>query len=367
MHSQNLKKFGPLIAVFLGFLIASVILLITGRNPISMFQALFRAVGFTSTGFNTFFFGEFLVIASIITLTGLSVGFAFRAGLFNIGAEGQLMMGSLGAFVVALSYPETWPTVLHMPAAVLAAALFGALWGAIPGALKAFFKVHEVVVTIMLNYIAFNLNNMVVRMPFFAGSHLQITRPIPDTALLHSDFLAGLTTYHGNVSRLNQGLYIMIFCTIIYWFVIEKTSFGYRIKTIGNNSNAARYAGMRVKSGMISSMAISGALAGLAGAILVLGVFGAGRGLAAMEMYGFDGIAVALVGGGSALGIFISGLLFAVLKVAQPMMQVNGIPQEIATIIAATIVFFIAIQSDVFKRIMTQFPSVKGDARKGGK
>lgn len=354
MHS-NTKKYGPLFAILFGFLFGSLILLITGRSPIIMFTALLRSIGISVDGFNAFNFGEFLSMATIIILTGLSVGFAFRAGMFNIGAEGQLMLGSLGAFLVALNYPDSWPPFFHMPASVLAAALFGAAWGAIPGFLKAKFKVHEVVVTIMLNYTALHLLNMIVRLPQYVGAHINVTRPVPESARLTSEFLRSLTTHGNSFSRLNIGIYIMIICVILYWIIIEKTSFGYRLRAIGQNPSAARYAGMKVELGMISSMAISGALAGLAGAVLVLGIFGAGRGLPAMEMYGFDGIAVALVGASKALGIFFAGLLFSMLKVAQPLMQNAGIPKEIASIIAATVVFMIAIQSSLFDMIFTKY------------
>ena len=270
-------------------------------------------------------------------LTGLAVGFAFRTGLFNIGAEGQLIAGSMAAIAVGLGVRA--PAGVHVALVLLAAMAAGGLWGAIPGVLKARFNVHEVVVSIMLNYVALHLNNWAIVEIFHSVDRIK-TPVIPASALLRSDLLGGLT----NGSRLGWGLLPVALSLAAYWFLIERTTFGFRLRAVGFNKESARYAGMKVERSIVAAMAISGAFAGLAGAVITVGTFSFGRALPAHEGYGFDGIAVALVGGNGALGIGLSGLLFGLLKAAQPLMQSQGIPKEIASIIQAAIVLFIAMK-----------------------
>jgi simple sugar transport system permease protein len=305
---------------------------------------MFRAMLQGATGmnlragtFNPRYLGEFLVQAMPIVLTGLAVGFAFRTGLFNIGAEGQLIAGSVAAIGVGLTVRA--PPGVHVVLVLLAAMAAGALWGAIPGWLKARFNVHEVVVSIMLNYVALHLNNWAIVEAFHSPDRIK-TPVIPASALLRSDLLGALT----NGSRLNGGILPVALSLLAYWFLIERTTFGFRLRAVGFNKESARYAGMKVERSIVTSMAIAGAFAGLAGAVITVGTFSFGRALPAHEGYGFDGIAVALVGGNGALGIALSGLLFGLLKAAQPLMQSQGIPKEIASIIQAAIVLFIAMK-----------------------
>lgn len=330
----------PLVAVLLGFIAGSLIVILTGRSPLSMFQALIRTLtGADITGqgrYNPRYVGEFLLQSLPIILTGLSVGFAFRTGLFNIGAEGQLMVGSLGAVAVALLVPA--PPFIHVVLCLMGSMVAGALWGAVPGYLKARFNVHEVVVSIMMNYIALYFSNWGILQ---IGTVDQVKTPdFPLSATLKSSFLTELT----NGSRLNWGIIPVLLSILIFWFIIEKTPFGYSLRAVGFNKEAARYAGMKVERNVVASMAISGAFAGLAGAVITLGTFNFGRVLSAFENYGFDGIAVALVGGNAALGVLLAGLLFGLLKAAQPLMQSQGIPREIAGIIQASIVLFVAMR-----------------------
>jgi general nucleoside transport system permease protein len=333
----------PLVSVLLGFALGSVVLVATGRNPAAMFMALFQGVtGFSArTGaVNPRYIGEFIIQAMPIILTGLSVGFAFRVGLFNIGAEGQLMAGSMAAIAVSLWVKA--PPGVHVVLVLLAAMAAGGLWGAIPGYLKARFNVHEVVMTIMMNYVALNLNNLLILNVF--GSYDRIKTAIfPPSALLRDPALSALT----NGSRLNWGFVPVILAAFAFWFIIEKTTFGYSLRAVGFNKDAAKYAGMKVNRNIVMSMIIAGAFAGLAGAILTVGTFNYGRVLPTMEGYGMDGIAVALVGGNAAIGIFLSGLLFGMLKAAQPLMQSQGIPKDIASIIQASIVLFVAMKHGI--------------------
>ena len=330
----------PMFAVFLGFMVGAIVVLITGKSPLLMFNAMFQGVtgvNLLRGGFNSRLIGELIVQSMPIVLTGLSVGFAFRTGLFNIGAEGQLMVGALAATTVALTVKV--PGFIHMPLVLLAGMSAGAIWGAIPGYLKAKYNVHEVVVTIMLNYTALHFNNWTILNVFGSVDRVK-TASFPASALLKDPWLEGLT----NGSRLNWGFVPAILAVILFWFIIEKTTFGYSLRAVGFNKDAARYAGMKVDRNIVMSMVIAGAFAGLAGAIITTGTFSFGRALAAAEGYGFDGIAVALVGMNQAPGILLAGLLFGMLKAAGPLMQSQGIPREIGGIIQASIVLFVAMK-----------------------
>ena len=330
----------PLLAILSGFALGAAVLLATGKSPLAMLEAMARGVSgydFRDGGFNPRHIGEFVAQTLPIILTGLSVGFAFRTGLFNIGAEGQLLAGSAAATAVALWLPA--PPGLHALLVVLAAMAAGGIWGAVPGYLKARFNVHEVVVAIMMNYVALYLNNWAVVDLFGSVDHVR-TATFPAAATLKSAGLSALT--HG--SRLNWGFVPVLLSLLAYWFLIERTTFGFSLRAVGFNKDGARYAGMKVNRNIVASMVISGAFAGLAGAVITAGIFNFGRALPAAEGYGFDGIAVALVGGNGALGILLSGLLFGMLKAGQLLMQVQGIPKEIASIIQASILLFVAMK-----------------------
>lgn len=341
MRSKRSSKLAvPLAAVLLGFLLGAAIIAATGKSPMAMVLAMVRTLtGFDLSGrapFNPRYVGEFLLQSMPITLTGLSVAFAFRTGLFNIGAEGQLMIGSLAAVSVALLVDA--PAPLHVLLCLAAAMAAGAVWAAVPGFLKARFNVHEVVVSIMMNYTALHFANWALLL--FGSADRVKTPDFPPTATLKSAFLSELT----NGSRLNWGFVPVVLALVLFWFVIEKTTFGYGLRAVGFNKDAARYAGMKVERNIVLSMMIAGAFAGLAGAVLTLGTFNFGRVLPSMEGYGMDGIAVALVGGNAAVGVLLSGLLFGMLKAAQPLMQSQGIPREIASIIQSSIVLFVAMK-----------------------
>lgn len=329
-----------LIAIGLGILVGIIILVVSGYNPLTLLDSLLRGlIGSTTaniTKINLRNTGEFIVAALPIILTGLSVAFAFKTGLFNIGAEGQVMVGACASIVVAILIPM--PQVIHAIVAIIAGAIAGALWGFIPGFLKSRFNVHEVVVCIMLNYFGLYLSNYILKL--LPGSNVSKTETIPTTASLSSDFLSSITNY----SRLNWGIIVVVIGVVLYWFILNKTSFGFSLRATGFNKNAAKYAGMKVKRNIIYSMMIAGAFSGLAGAIISLGVFNSGRVLNAFENYGFDGIAVAFVGAFNAVGIVLAGLLFGLLNVVAPLMQSIGIPKEISQIISAVIVLFVAMQ-----------------------
>jgi len=361
MKKRTEKLLLPLIAVFLGFLLGSIVILLTGRSPLTMFAAMLKAVSgidlSTGQSFNPRYIGEFIIQSMPIILTGLAFAFASRTGLFSIGAEGQLMVGSLAATAIALMVHA--PKAIHLPLVLLASLAAGAIWGGIPGILKARFNVHEVVVTIMLNYVALHLNNFTI-LNIFGSQDRVKTAFFPDSALLKDSFLEGIT----NGSRLNWGFVPVILALLVFSFIINKTTFGFSLRAVGYNKEAARYAGMKVNRNIVLSMMIAGAFAGLAGAVITTGTFNFGRALPAAEGYGFDGIAVALVGANEAGGILFAGLLFGMLKAAQPLMQSQGIPKEIVGIIQASIVLFVAMQYGI-QLILEKISKKKAEALEG--
>jgi simple sugar transport system permease protein len=328
--------------VVLGFLAGTLLIIAVGRNPAGMYSAIVQVL----TGWdlrrgthNVRYIGEWLVVSLPLILCGFSMGFAAKTGLFNIGAEGQYIAGLTAAQLVAFFGPPV--PVLHWALACLAAVAAGAVWGGISGFLKARFSVSEVVSTIMMNYIAFYMSRYITMGIPEANTYR--TPNFPETARLSSHFLELVT----NGSRLNHGLYLTIAAILIYWVIMGKTNLGYSLRATGFNKDAARYGGINVNLNITSAMAISGAFAGLAGAVVSLGVFSYGRVLSAQEGYGFDGIAVALVGNSSAFGTALSGLLFGMLKSAQPLMQSRQIPKEITSIIIGLVVIFISLRAGV--------------------
>jgi simple sugar transport system permease protein len=320
----------PLVAVLLGVLVGTIIMIATGYNAGSAFNALWNgAFG------EIYYTGEVVRQVTPYILAGLAVAFAFRTGLFNIGVEGQLIVGWLAAVWVGVAFEL--PKFIHLPLAVLAAAAAGALWAFIPGLLKAKFKVHEVIVTIMMNYVALHVTNYIIRTVLSEKSDR--TEMIADSASLRSPFLEGLTDY----SRLHWGILIALACVFIMWFLLEKTSKGYELRSVGFNQHASEYAGMSVSKNIILSMVISGAFAGLAGAMEALGTFGYAAIKGGFTGVGFDGIAVALLGGNGPIGIIFAALLFGSLKVGALNMPLEaGVPNELVDIIIALIVFFVA-------------------------
>jgi simple sugar transport system permease protein len=356
--------------VFLGFLVGTLLIIAVGRNPLEMYFSLIQVVsgwyirwdeaagggaGAFVTRFNVRYIGEWLVSSMPLILCGLSMAFAARTGLFNIGAEGQYAAGLTAAQFAAFYAPPA--PGLHWVLAILAALAAGALWGGIVGFLKARFSVSEVVATIMMNYIAlYGSRYLTMRIP---GSNTYQTPPFPATARLSSPFLEGIT----NGSRLNYGLYLCLLGILFFWVLMGRTRLGYALRATGFNKDAARSGGISVNGGISAAMAIAGAFAGLAGAVVALGSFPMGRVLAAQDGYGFDGIAVALVGNSGAWGTALAGLLFGMLKSAQPLMQSRQIPREITSIIMGLVVVFISLRAGL--RILLDW-QMKEKARRGG-
>ncbi|MCH3916298.1 MAG: ABC transporter permease [Spirochaetia bacterium] len=325
-----------LLVVLLGFLCGTILVLAVGKNPANMFSSIFDSmVGIPKRDgtWNFRYIGETLAYSMPYILCGLSMGLPCRVGLFNIGAEGQYIMGMTAAQSLALfisPFPGQWFFCL------LVAFIAGALWGGIVGLLKAKYNVSEVVATIMLNYIALYASRLICfHQP---GATTYNTDPLPATALL-SKFLI-------KTSNLNIGIFFVLLSVLLYWFVVNKTKLGYSMRATGYNKNAAKCCGISTVRSIAASMALAGAFAGLAGAIVLQGgAFPKGRIITGMDNYGFMGIAVSLVGNNTAIGNLLAGLLFGVLKQSQSLMQSRNIPKEITFIIQGLIVVFISLRS----------------------
>ena len=330
------------LVVLLGFLCGTILVVLVGRNPLNMYKAILQSL----TGYNIDrgvwnirYVGEWLNLSVPYIFCGLAMAFAARTGLFNIGGEGQYIMGLTMAQVIALLGPQV--PVLHWVLAMVGAMLLGAIWGGIVGFLKARYEVSEVVATIMLNYVALYLSRIIIMA--IPGTNTYKTVNFPETASLRAGFLTSLT----NGSTLNLGLFLAIASVIPYWFLMEKTNLGFGLRATGFNKDAARYGGIPVITSVVISMAVAGAFAGLGGGVVALGSFRYGRVLSGMDNYGFTGIAVALVGNNTAVGTMLAGLLFGLLAAAQPLMQSKQIPKEITFIIQGLIVVFIAIRTGI--------------------
>jgi general nucleoside transport system permease protein len=276
---------------------------------------------------------ESLVQSTPYIFAGLGVALGFRVGLFNIGAEGQIFIGALTSVWVGFTL-KGLPPIVHVPLALLAGAAGGAAWGFIPGWLKAKTGGHEVINTIMMNFIAFRLSEWLLKGVLKDPVKPMLSPTIEDSAKLHQFF--------ENPIRFHLGFFIALATAfLVYWFLF-KTTWGFELRTVGANPRAARYAGINIVRGTVVAMSLSGALAGLAGANEVLGV-NYNLGVAFSSGYGFDAIALALLGRNHPLGVVLAALLFGTLRNGARRMQlVSGIPIDIVSIMQALILAFIA-------------------------
>lgn len=279
---------------------------------------------------------ETLTYATPLIFTGLAVGLAFRAGLFNIGAQGQMIFGMLGALIVGFALDL--PAVIHLPLAVIAGALAGAAFGAVPGVLKATTGAHEVISSIMLNNIAALFLVWAIGTDFLHSETKTdlITKPVDDSALM-PELLSGLS----ESLRVNWALIVGVAAAVFTWWLLSRSTFGFRIRAVGFNEHASATAGMRIGSTYTTTMAVAGGLAGLAGAALSLGVGSAGITTNTALEYGFDGITVALLGRANPGGIVAAAVLFGALKAGALSAQPD-VPVDISTLLQAIIVLFIA-------------------------
>lgn len=321
----------PVFAVLLGLLFGALVMLVGGYDPLLAYQSLIEKV----FG-NMYNFGETIRQITPLIFTGLSVAFAFRTGLFNIGAEGQFIMGWLAAVYVGVSFDL--PAVIHIPLAILAGALAGGLWGAFAGYLKASRGVHEVITTIMLNWISLYLANYILRI-FLVPAGEQKSEVIKESASISMTWFSELF----DNARLHWGTLIAVLAAIIFYIILWKTKSGFELRAVGYNPHASEYAGMNVKRNIINAMFAGGVFAGLGGTCEGLGVFHYMSINAAMPGYGFDGIAVALIGGNTPFGVVLGAILFGILTFGANGMKVGAdVPIELIRVVIASIIFFVA-------------------------
>jgi ABC-type uncharacterized transport system permease subunit len=324
-----------LIAVFIGLLVGALMMLFGGYNPILGYAALFTGI-FGSA----YDLGETIRQITPLLFTGLAVAFAFRTGLFNIGVEGQFIVGQLAAVYVGLVLDLPW--YLHAPLAVLAAGIAGGLWASVPGFLKARLGVHEVITTIMMNYIALIFVNFIIRN--YLKSSSERTEKVHESALLAWEPLSALFDY----SRIHMGVFIGLLMAAVFYFILWKTTVGYELRSVGFNPHAAEYAGMGVQRNIVTAMVFSGFLAGMGGASEALGVYGYLAIQPGFTGAGFNGIAVALLGANHPVGVILAASLFGGLMYGSSNMQhVAKIPTEVITIVIAVIILFVAAKGAV--------------------
>jgi simple sugar transport system permease protein len=336
-----------LLAIFIGLLAGSVILIITGFNPLEAYKTLFTGI------FGSFKNVMYMVqYATPIIFTGLSVTFAFKTGLFNIGAEGQYIAGSMAALAVSILFPM--PAGIHAVVALLVGGLAGAFLGSIAGLLKALKGIHEVIVTIMLNWIAFYLANFLVMSPAFKKPNSTASVDIAETSRINTDAFRDVL---GTV-RVHWGMLMALAAVIIIWIILNKTTMGYRLRAVGFNRHAAEYGGIPVARSIVASMGISGLLAGLGGAVQVLGVVGRLTQLAAQEGYGFDGISVSMIGGINPIGALFAGLFYGGMKYGGSRLNIIGAPSELVNVIIGVIIYSIAIMG-AFRALVKFFKAKK--------
>ncbi|MCT1796612.1 ABC transporter permease [Helcococcus kunzii] len=356
MKQNKFKKvfsnqiFATTIALILGFIVSGFVLLALGKNPITAYTGMF--VGVFGNQRNI---AETIIKATPIIITGASIAFAFKTGLFNIGAEGQYIVGFVAAGIVGILVDL--PSIIQIPLLLIVGMVAGMLFGGLSGLLKAKFGVHEVISGIMLNWIAFYLQmyvaissslfveetsgtaaiNVSGQIKLFAaekaaGDYASLTEvPIIGSILGRSD--------------INYGIFIALIVIIVLHFIIKRTTLGYQLRAVGFNKYAAEFAGINVNKNIIRSMAIAGAVAGLAGAVNIMAISPNKINTIAMfENYGFDGLSVALMAGSSIPGVVLSSLLFSILKIGGNVMQLNtGAPSELISVLIGIIIFFIAL------------------------
>ena len=323
-----------LVAIIAGLIIGFVILVIANaKDSLAGFGMLaFSAFGDMRT------IGQVLYSATPIIMTGLAVGFAGKTGLFNIGASGQFIMGAYFAVLVSIKMSFLPGPVLVL-AAILAAMLGGALWGILPGVLKAYRNVHEVISCIMMNYIGMYLVNYLIQVTGVYNKLRNETARVPAHANIPQMGLDKIFTE----SDVNAGIFIAILAAIVIYMILQKTKMGYELKACGYNKNAARYAGINANLGMVTAMVVSGALAGLGGALLYLA--GAGKCIKVLDMLapeGFNGIPVALLALNDPIGVIFSGLFISYLTVGGFNLQSLGYPVEVVDMIVSIIIYFSA-------------------------
>ena len=339
----------PILAVISALVIGAFIIAVStvdllklwGESPGKAFSETFQTIGEAYAGLFVGAFGsvgaisETLTAATPLILAGLAVAIGFRAGLFNIGAEGQMLIGGMSALMVGFSF-EGLPLVIHLPLAIIAGIIGGAIWGGFPGWLRAKTGAHEVITTIMLNWIAIRLVEWALKTSFIQaeGRTDPISKSVLDSAQLPKLF--------GSQYRIHIGIIVALLVAWFAYWLLFKSTIGYEFRAVGYNPDGARYAGISVTRTYVLVMAVAGAMAGIAGANQVLGVLHRGS-PGFSGAIGFDAIALALLGRSHPVGVVLAGLLFGALRAGGLKMQAaSSVGIDLVTIVQALIIVFIA-------------------------
>jgi simple sugar transport system permease protein len=342
----------PVLSLVTALIIGAVVIILSdpefiakvGSDPGAAFAAGFGSVGGAYGGLLAGSIGnpfvdigpvtETLLRATPLIFAGLAVALGFRAGLFNIGAEGQIYIGALFATGVGISFPDL-PLLVHLPLAVVAGFVGGAVWGFVPGILKARTGAHEVITTIMLNYVSYLIVDLALRQTFYQ---------LPERDDPVSKFILPSATLPRLLpdERLHWGLILALVAAVAVWWLLFRSTKGFEFRAVGLNPSAARYAGMNISRTVVLTMMISGGLAGLAGASEILGTnLRLTPGFS--PHWGFDAIAIALLGGSRPVGVVFSAILFGALRAgATPMQAQTGIPVDLVVVIQGLVIMFIA-------------------------
>jgi hypothetical protein len=335
------NAFYTLISIVIGFVVGAILLSIAKINPLDAYKQLFNGV-FGKPKFMVWC----LIYAAPLIFTGLSVAFSFKTGVFNIGAEGQFVVGSLTACVLGILVKA--PAIIHVPLCFLGAALAGGIWGAIVGVLKIKKGVNEVLSYIMFNWIAFYLSNFVVNLSIIhKDGGGEATKDIAATArILAPKSIIAAT----GASAANYGFILAIIFAVIVWFIINRTTLGFKLRAVGFSNTAAQYAGIDTGKSFLTAMAFSGALAGIGGAVQLMGMSGRISQFSGQEGYGFQGITVALIASSNPIACIFAGIFYGAMKYGGGKLSLVNAPAEVVDIIMGIIILFIAISS-LFKNI----------------
>jgi len=355
-----LEKVTPIIAILGALFLGSIVILLMGEDPINVYRMMFGfAIG------NRDGWGNVLFRATPLIFTGLTVAFAFRCGLFNIGGEGQVYVGAFFAAYVGFSLTN-FPAIILLPLTILAAAIGGAFWASIPGILRAKIGVHEVIVTIMMNWIAasltFYLALVYKAQPTEEMKAAGVQQMIPHTEEIAeaarlprvATVLSSLNISFPSHNPLNMSFFIAIAAAFVVYYILWKTSLGYEIRAVGHNPMASEYAGINIAKNIIIAMLISGALAGLVATNEVMGYSFRWR----QELFtnmGFNGIAVALLGKNHPLGVVLAAILFGILSYGGALVNIftaGKIPRELIIVIQAVIVILVVVADEIVKRFI---------------
>jgi len=336
-----LSLLSTLIVIIAGLAIGLIVLF--ASDPEQALPAFWTMISFGARTMRNV--GDVLLGATPIILTGLSVTFAYKTGLFNIGAAGQFAVGGFVAIYIAVRF-EFLPPWLRLICSILGAALAGGLWGAIPGLLKAYRNVHEVITSIMTNYISMHLLSYIIRTTIFDMGRTTTERIPTESALpsLGLDYIFKEPLGEGfRPSSINIGILIAVAVAILVYIILDKTTFGYELKACGFNKDAAKYAGINQNTNIVRSMMICGAIAGIGGALNYLNNTGLSMtAMPSLAMEGFTGISVAFLGLTNPIGVIFSGIFVSYLFLGGARMQPFGFSLQLVEIVISVIIYFCA-------------------------